>query len=98
MSTGAAPLTFLPPTAHDEHQYIRPGGIQPKGFAHNLTFEVGVSYFSGIALGGTYGFLSGLHKVTTAQKGFTWKLKANQILNATAKSGGQTANGFAVFG
>lgn len=81
-----------------EHQYIRPGGVQPKGFAYNLTFEVGVSYLAGIATGGSYGFISGLHKVSTSQSNFTGRLKLNQILNSSAKAGSQTANGFAVFG
>lgn len=101
MAAIAAPTAALPaPTLGlDQHQYILPpGGVQPKGFGHNFTFEVGVSYLAGIATGGGYGLVSGLHKVSTTHKGFTGRLKLNQVLNSAGKGGSQTANGFAVFG
>lgn len=59
-----------------------------------------MSYLAGIAAGGAYGLARAANDIRPGgkQAQFPPRLKINQLMNSMGKHGGQTANGFAVFG
>lgn len=68
---------------------------QRRSWGENLTYYTGCGYLSGSVVGAGRGFVEG---VRAAEKGDTWKLRTNRILNASGQSGRKFGNRLGVIG
>jgi hypothetical protein len=83
------PSTGLP---HDGHEYI--GGThrpKEKGLMEKMVYEIGVTYGTGIAVGGLYGAVTGY----TSMRHENLAIVKNSIVNGSTRYGSSTANTFA---
>ncbi|EER07531.1 conserved hypothetical protein [Perkinsus marinus ATCC 50983] len=71
-----------------ENLYLQGYGRQ---FGEKMTYSVGLSYGSGMLVGGTFGLLKGLQK-----GGATSKLRVNAVMNAMSTQGPALANQAAI--
>jgi import inner membrane translocase subunit TIM23 len=92
-----SPFSSSGPSA-DGHYYVRsptqPRGYENKPFAARLTYETGISYFTGIVGGGSVGLA---HGFLTANGSANTRLKINHILNSAGRSGAYAGNTFGIF-
>lgn len=77
-------------------QYLNSADVyKTRSFAENLFYMTGSGYLTGIAVGGTFGFLEGIKRASQLPNR---KLQFNAILNATGKRGPQLGNNLGVLG
>eukprot|EP00262_Sarcandra_glabra_P012848 TRINITY_DN3397_c2_g1_i1.p1 TRINITY_DN3397_c2_g1~~TRINITY_DN3397_c2_g1_i1.p1 ORF type:complete len:139 (-),score=5.35 TRINITY_DN3397_c2_g1_i1:247-603(-) len=69
--------------------------VQRRSWGENLTYYTGCAYLSGAIAGAGKGFSDGLKYI---ERGDTWKLCVNRILNASGHTGRKFGNRVGVIG
>ena len=79
---------------HYQREYSPISPFGEVSLQNALNFRIGSMYFSGLVLGGTYGFFEGSRK----GKKLNFKLRLNSILNAMGRRGAALSSRLAVMG